>query len=43
MPDDAVLAAFYLRLEQPEQDIQLTAAGLLKRFGDLEDRAVMLG
>jgi hypothetical protein len=42
MPDDAVIAAFEIHLEQREENLQRTGAGLLKRLSDLEDRAVML-
>jgi hypothetical protein len=43
MSRHAVIAAFYLDLEQLEEDIQLTGARLLKRFRYLNDRAMMLG
>ena len=43
MPDDAVITAIEIHLEQLKENLRLTSAGLLKRLSDLEDRAVMLG
>ena len=42
MPHHAMIASFYLDLEQLQEHIQLTGARLLKRFSHLKDRAMML-